>query len=473
MTGPGERRGGALRRRAVPRRHHRPRGLRPRGHLRHLTSKAKATATAGAAPAEPGIRHHPVPGRDQGRYYGYDTPAYENSAYESPACGTPHGQQRYDPQQYAQAPSPFADLTPEPRATACETGYDSGAYAAPQPAQPGYAPPIRTTTPAPTPPTTARPTPASGVRPDAAPPASRPGGPGQEPPTAARRPPPRPPSRRSADPGQADPAESASTAGSYRVQVGGAGRRAPRPPRPAPAAAAPGCSCRPAHSGTAASRAAAQGAAGRPGRANWRTGRLRRRRVRAFVDERIRRSEDVIDWLKFAEDALRTPGRAPQATPRPRHGIAPRAGAGRRGHVGGAFACTTWFKGDAKAARRGGRRRRGADPQLRGKDGQALASAVLANDPSARHRLDDRAVGDHRQHPLGGPGPARRPDGGRRRRCVPGSARAALVGIKMDGSWVVQRARAARPRRHGRRYRARRRRGGRGPGRAGAGAARQ
>ncbi|MGR6999540.1 hypothetical protein ACU686_17640 [Yinghuangia aomiensis] len=391
------------RRRAVPRRHHRPRGLRPRGHLRHLPARPRRRLRPGL-PAEPGIRH-PVPGQDQGQY-GYDTPAYENSAYESPAYGTPYGQQRT-----TRSSTPRPSVGPPTQPQAPGYGYESRCYdlrlAAPGTAQPGYALPSDYDSGAYAP-YDGQTYPASGVRPDAAPQA-----PGQVPgQTAYGRAqaaavPAEPQVRRT----RVDRPRRSRRAPPARTAFRSAARHRRAPVHPGRARrAAPGCSCRPAHSGQP--RPAPR--AGRPGRANSERVGYDDEEF-AFVDEESEESEDVIDWLKFAETPERRDERRKQLRGRAMALLLVLAGVGVGG---GYFAYTTWFKGDA--------RRRGADPAARqGRPGARERGA--GERPDARHRLDDdRAVGDHRQHPSAGPVPARGPlDGERRRRCVPGSARAA------------------------------------------------
>lgn len=425
MTGPGERRGGPYGEEPYRDGTTGPEGYDPAATY-GTYQQGQGDGYGQGYPPNPGYGT-PVPGQDQGQY-GYDTPAYENSAYESPAYGTPYGQQQYDPQQYAQAPG-RPPAQPQAPGYGYETGYDSGAYAAPQPAQPGYAPPSDYDSGAYAP-YDGQTYPASGVRPDAAPqaPGQVPGQPAYGRAQAAAAPA-EPQVRR---PGSTDPAESSSTTGSYRVQVGGTGTAA-RPSTPAaPAAPPPAAPAAPPIPGQPRP-APRKGAAGRPGRANS-------ERVGydddefAFVDDEAEESEDVIDWLKFAETrSERRDERRKQLRGR---AIAlllalVLAGVG----VGGYFAYTTWFKGDGKAAQQasGG----AVLIQLRGKDGQALASAVLANDPT-RGTASMMTVPSVTivNTPSAGPvplGSLMASDGAGASR----EALAQLIGIKMDGSWVV------------------------------------
>lgn len=351
-------------------------------------------------PAAPGYgtsgyesQPYPAQGYDTS---GYDTSGYDTSGHASPGYGAQgpaapgyggYEGAGYDQSAYGYSADSGGYQVPR-QAYAPGTDYDSGAYAA-------YDGP-------------AQPAPPSGVRPGAAR-AEQASGATAEP-TVRRT-------------GSAD-AGGSGTTGSFRVQVPPTPGVPPSRPAPAPARPAP------PRPGTVPGQ-------GRPGAR--RTGPNRERVGYAedefdFVDDDSEQSEDVIDWLKFAETrSERRDERRRQLRNRLVAVLVALAVVALAG--GGYYAYTTWWSDGGKSAARttGG----AVLIQLRGQGGEATASAVLADDPSrgtaAMITVPSATVVNT---PGAGPVPLGRlmvSDGAGASR----DALAQLIGVKLDGSWVV------------------------------------
>ncbi|UGQ09815.1 LCP family protein [Yinghuangia sp. ASG 101] len=355
----------------------------------------------------------------------YETPSYENQAYGQ----TPYG---YTPEQapYPQpAPAPMHDsgaygTVPQP-GYGQGADHDSGAYAA-------YDGPVQPTT-------------GSGERPPGGTAAAAAGA-GTT--GAARSTTPQAGSgvRRA---GTTGPTGGSATTGSFRVQVPGARPGTPsRPAAPRPPAASPprpaapaGRPARPADSGTVpAPGGPRSGKSRRPGgRSGARTGADREKVGYGddefdFVDDDGEETEDVIDWLKFAETrSERRDERRRQLRSRLVSLVVVLALAALG--AGGYYAYTTWWAEDSKAAATapGG----AVLIQLRGQGGEASASAVLADDPSrgtaAMITVPSSTVVNTPGAGPRGIGELMATDGAGATR----DALAQLIGVKLDGSWVV------------------------------------
>lgn len=357
----------------------------------------------------------------------YDTGGYDTGGYEQPAYG-------YDPG--GQSGSGYGGSgsygAVPPPAQGPGADYDSGAYAAydgqayPQSA-PGRAPGAGT---------------GAGAAAGAA------AGPAAEPRV-----------RRTAS---TNPTGATSTTGSFRIQVPSpaapgemparparpAGRPAPQTPegppipgqqRQTPASGGAGRPQRPGTQRPEGPRPGTQGGPPGPGPSGGRPGPNRERVGYAadefdFVDDDAEESEDVIDWLKFAETrSERRDERRRMLRKRAVALVAVLALAGAV--VGGYFAYDKWWGSDSKAAASAS----GAAIliQLRGADGATTASAVLADDP-ARGSASMVTVSSVTIVNTAGAGPmpiaeVMVNDGAGASR----DALAQLMGVKLSGSWVV------------------------------------
>ncbi|HSA51880.1 MAG TPA: LCP family protein, partial [Yinghuangia sp.] len=153
-----------------------------------------------------------------------------------------------------------------------------------------------------------------------------------------------------------------------------------------------------------------------------------------FVDDDAEETEDVIDWLKFAETrSERRDERRRQLRSRLIALVVVLALAAVG--AGGYYAYTTWWSEDSKTAERasGG----AVLIQLRGEGGQATASAVLADDPqrgtAAMITVPSATVVNTAGGGPRGLGELMATDGAGATR----DALAQLIGVKLDGSWVV------------------------------------
>lgn len=265
--------------------------------------------------------------------------------------------------------------------------------------------------------------------------------------------------------GSTSPTGATSTTGSFRVQVptpAQPGEMPARPTRPAgrPAPQAPEGAPIPGQQGPASGGGAsgqrpgaqragtAQPGPRRPGPqrpgtqggpAGGRPGPNRERVGYAadefdFVDDDAEESEDVIDWLKFAE--TRSERRDERRRQLRKRAVALVAGlAVVAAGVGGYFAYDKWWGSDSKQAAQatGG----AVLIQLRGADGTTTASAVLADDP-ARGTASMMTVASVTIVNTAGAGPmpiadVMVNDGAGASR----DALAQLMGVKLNGSWVV------------------------------------
>ncbi|WP_436777969.1 LytR C-terminal domain-containing protein [Yinghuangia sp. YIM S09857] len=263
--------------------------------------------------------------------------------------------------------------------------------------------------------------------------------------------------------GSTNPTEPAGTTGSFRVQVpapAAPGEMPARPSRPAgrPAPQAPDGPQAPGRPGgdgperpgaprVGAQRSGTSQPGGRPGPqrpgtrgpAGGRPGPNRERVGYAadefdFVDDDAEESEDVIDWLKFAETrSERRDERRRQLRNRAIGLVAVLVVAAVA--VGGYFAYDKWWGGDSKQAAQatGG----AVLIQLRGADGTTTASAVLADDP-VRGSASMMTVASATIVNTAGGGPMPIADvmvndgtGASR------DALAQLMGVQLNGSWVV------------------------------------
>ncbi|MCF2530669.1 LCP family protein [Yinghuangia soli] len=377
----------------------------------------------------------------------YESSGYESGSYQSPSYGGPaYGDSGYDSgaypaQGYSGAPAPGTPYPASP-GTGGQGGYGSGAY----PAAPG--PGGSVPGPSPDYDTGAYAAYDSGNYPQADAP-GRSAGPasGVAGAAAARGAQAEPAVRRT---GSTSPTASASTTGSFRVQVpqpaapAGAPRTPPsRPAGPPPGAASPGsASAAAAPPGTPAPPRPRPGGgpAGAPGRPKGGRTAANRERVGYaadefdFVDDESEESEDVIDWLKFAE--TRSERRDERRRQLRTRGIALLAVLALAGvAVGGYFAYDKWWGGSSASAARttGG----AVLIQLRGAQGEATASAVLADDPS-RGTATMITVPSNTVVNTAGAGPMALgelmvTDGAGASR----EALAQLIGVQLSGSWVV------------------------------------
>ncbi|MEU8139052.1 LCP family protein [Streptodolium elevatio] len=257
--------------------------------------------------------------------------------------------------------------------------------------------------------------------------------------------------------GSTNPTGATSTTGSFRVQVptpAQPGEMPARPSRPAgrPAPQAPESPPIPGQQGSGQQspgqpgprpsgsrrpgppRPGTQGGptSGRPGPNRERVGYAADEFD--FVDDDAEESEDVIDWLKFAETrSERRDERRRQLRNRAVAVVAALVvvAAG----VGGYFAYDKWWGGDSKQAAQatGG----AVLIQLRGTDGTTTASAVLADDP-VRGSASMMTVASVTIVNTAGAGPmpiadVMVNDGAGASR----DALAQLMGVKLNGSWVV------------------------------------
>ncbi|MDI2127418.1 LCP family protein [Yinghuangia seranimata] len=364
-----------------------------------------------------GTAYPPAPGIGDG--YGYDTgqgsggyTAPQQPGYAAPGGGDPNAygaipqQQQQQQQQPVPAPDSgaYGGVPQQPSyPAAAPGGDDSGAYAA----------------------FDGRRAPGAGAVAAA---------PGAAAPTGA---PVEPQVRRT---GAGAPTGATQTTGSFRVQVPTGGTAAAPGTTPAaPGAAGAAGARRPGESGTAIpgqQRPARPGAPRRPGTAA--SGPSERVGYAAdefdFVDDDSEESEDVIDWLQFAETrSERRDERRRMLRSRAIVLLVVLAVAGVG--VGGYFAYDTWFKSTSAAAKEatGG----AVLIQLRGSQGQALAGAVFGSDAKAG-TATMLTVPSGTIVNTAGAGPV--PVGQLMASDGTGATRdalAGLLGVRIDGSWVV------------------------------------
>ncbi|MYS81191.1 LCP family protein [Embleya scabrispora] len=166
---------------------------------------------------------------------------------------------------------------------------------------------------------------------------------------------------------------------------------------------------------------------GRPGRPGYGSDEF------AFVDDESEQAEDVIDWLSFAETRSERRDEKRRAIRQRLIALAVVLAVAVLG-VGGYFAWDTWMRDEKTVAGPG--KNGGVLVQLRAKDGQASANALLTVDP-AKNTASMVSVSSvtivnsaNNSFPLGrlmadeGPGASR-------------DALSDLLGVKLDGSWVI------------------------------------
>ncbi|MET7303506.1 LytR C-terminal domain-containing protein [Embleya sp. NPDC005575] len=348
----------------------------------------------------------------------YDPNAYDPNAYQSgahQAAAYPSG--GYDPNGYDQGRG-AGTYDPNGYNGAVQGGYDPTAYAAPEypqqggggypDQQQGYYEPQQPTA-------HYEQSPASPVVP-----ASRPAPTGPLP---------------AAGP---DPASTGVAAGSIPVRPAGLTRSRSKPAGATGTSAS--TSSAPVESGSGAGKSgssagdgrvpaprARRSGPGRPGRPGYGSDEF------AFVDDESEQAEDVIDWLSFAETRSERRDEKRRAIRQRLIALAVVLAVAVLG-VGGYFAWDTWLRDDKSVAGPG--KNGGVLVQLRAKDGQASANALLTVDP-AKNTASMVSVSsvtivnsDNNSFPLGrlmadeGPGASR-------------DALSDLLGVKLDGSWVI------------------------------------
>ncbi|MFI6580395.1 LytR C-terminal domain-containing protein [Embleya sp. NPDC050493] len=362
---------------------------------------------------------------------GYDPNAYDPNAYRSGA----HPSGGYDPNGYDQGAGTY---DPNGYGGAGQGGYDPTAYAAPEFPQQGG----RGGYPDPQQGATGYPEPAQGYYEP------------QQPAAHYEQPPaPQVPASRPAPAGPlpaagADPASTGIAAGSIPVRppAGPTRSRSDRsrsaasgasaPTSSAPGSAEAGSGSGPGSGGRSGSSTedgrvpaprARRPGPGRPGRPGYGSDEF------AFVDDESEQAEDVIDWLSFAETRSERRDEKRRAIRQRLIALTVVLAVALLG-VGGYFAWDTWIREEKAVAAPG--KNGGVLVQLRAKDGQASANALLTVDP-AKNTASMVSVSsvvvvnsDNNSFPLGrlmaeeGPGASR-------------DALSDLLGVKLDGSWVI------------------------------------
>ncbi|MEU0931830.1 LytR C-terminal domain-containing protein [Embleya sp. NPDC005971] len=216
------------------------------------------------------------------------------------------------------------------------------------------------------------------------------------------------------EPASASPSSGSAEAGSRSRAGGKSGAGAGKSGSPAEDGRVPGPRAR--RSGT-----------GRPGRPGYGSDEF------AFVDDESEQAEDVIDWLSFAETRSERRDEKRRAIRQRLIALAVVLAVALLG-VGGYFAWDTWMREEKTVAAPG--KNGGVLVQLRAKDGQSSANALLTVDP-AKNTASMVSVSSvtvvnsaNNSFPLGrlmadeGPGASR-------------DALSDLLGVKLDGSWVI------------------------------------